>query len=157
MMVFSAADVTGFRIAHEIMKKCSEKRVVDGTTLLKLPLTESSPSSIVKRFSLGDPDQTGKRCKTILMMGASGAGKTTWINAMINYILGIKWQTPFRFLLIDEVVRGGSQAFSQTSEVTVYDIHYQDGFSIPFTLTIVDTPGFGDTGDLSATTRSLET
>ena len=95
-MVFSAADVTGFRIFHEIMKQCSEKRVVDGMTLLKLPLTESSPSSIVKKFSFGDPDQTDKRCKAILMIGASGAGKTTWINAMINYILGVKWQDPFR-------------------------------------------------------------
>ncbi|XP_057368401.1 uncharacterized protein LOC130689893 [Daphnia carinata] len=76
-------------------------------------------------------------------MGATGSGKTTMINAMINYVLGVQWEDPFRFILIDEDVT--SQAFSQTSEVTAYDIHYRNGFRIPCSLTIVNTPGFGDT------------
>lgn len=78
-------------------------------------------------------------------MGATGSGKSAIINAMMNYILGVEWNDPFRFILIDEEVQGGSQAFGQTREVTAYDIHYQDGFRIPYSLTIVDTPGFGDT------------
>jgi GTP-binding protein EngB required for normal cell division len=68
---------------------------------------------------------------------------------MVNYVLGVEWDDPFRFVLIDEDVRGGSQANSQTQEVTVYDLHYQNGFQIPFSLTIVDTPGFGDTGGIA--------
>ena len=79
--------------------------------------------STVKRFSFGNPDKTGKRSKTILLMGATDSGKTTMINAMINaminYFLGVEWQDQFCFMLIDEVVRGGSQAHSQTSKVTV--------------------------------------
>ncbi len=78
-------------------------------------------------------------------MGETGSGKTTMINAMINFILGVEWEDDFRFVLVDEQVRGASQAHSQTQEVTAYDLHYQDGFRIPFSLTIVDTPGFGDT------------
>ena len=77
-------------------------------------------------------------------MGATGSGKTTWINAMINYVLGVEWDDPFRFVLIEENLRGGSQAHSQTQDVNVYDIHHQRGFRVPFSLTIVDTPGFGD-------------
>ena len=50
-------------------------------------------------------------------MGATGSGKTTMIHAMINFVLGVEWQDPFRFMLIDEILRGGSQAHSQTSEV----------------------------------------
>ena len=59
--------------------------------------------STVKRFSFGNPDKTGKRSKTILLMGATDSGKTTMINAMINYILGVEWQDQLRFMLIDEV------------------------------------------------------
>ncbi len=80
-------------------------------------------------------------------MGANGSGKTTVINAMINYILGVEWNDTFRFLLIDEKVREGT-AHSQTQQVTAYDFHYQEGFRIPFSLTIVDTPGFAGTSGI---------
>jgi septin family protein len=81
-------------------------------------------------------------------MGATGSGKTTWINAMINYVLGVEWEDDFRFVLVDEDVRGGTQAHSQTQGVTAYDLRYRDGFRIPFSLTIIDTPGFGDTAGI---------
>ncbi len=86
-------------------------------------------------------------------MGATGSGKTTWINAMINYVLGVEWDDPFRFVLIEENLRGGSQAHSQTQDVNVYDIHHQNGFRIPFSLTIVDTPGFGDNQGIARDTE----
>ena len=140
---------TGFRIADEIVKICQWTRNVDGVDVYKLPLTPTG-GSIVKRFSFGDPDVTGKRRKTILLMGATGSGKTTMINALINYVLGVKFEDSFRFQLVNEVLRRGSQAHSQTSEVTVYDIYYRDGFRIPFSLTIIDTPGFGDTEGIAS-------
>lgn len=132
----------------EIKNQCANIKIVNGMTLYKLPLKARSnlpgASSIVKRFSFGEPDRLGnKTCKTILLMGATGSGKTTRINAMINYVLGVQWEDPFRFILVDE--KETSQAFSQTRDVTAYDIHYRNGFRVPFSLTIVDTPGFGDT------------
>ncbi|ROL48124.1 Stonustoxin subunit alpha [Anabarilius grahami] len=82
--------------------------------------------------------------KVILLLGSTGAGKTTLINVMINYILGVKWQDSYRFKLINEVTNR-SQAESQTSNVSSYELYNQPGFQIPYSLTIVDTPGFGDT------------
>ncbi|XP_045028194.1 uncharacterized protein LOC123471223 [Daphnia magna] len=136
------------RLPIEIINQFNNMKKVNDMILYKLPLNRSSTfsgaSSIVRRFSFGEPDPSGsKTCKTILLMGATGSGKTTMINAMINYVLGVQWDDPFRFILIDEDVT--SQAFSQTRKVTAYDIHYRNGFCVPYSLTIVDTPGFGDT------------
>jgi septin family protein len=139
------------RLAISTAQQCTDFRDENQMKLCKLPIENISniaeASAKVKRFSFGKPNQL--KCqtkKTVLLTGETGSGKTTWINAMVNYVLGVEWDDPFRFILIDEEVRGGSQANSQTQGVTVYDLHYQDGFRIPFSLTIVDTPGFGDTG-----------
>ena len=82
-------------------------------------------------------------------MGETGAGKTTMVNAMINYVLGVEREDNFRFKLVDEQVQINT-AHSQTQGVTAYDIHYREGFRIPFSLTIVDTPGFGSTKGLES-------
>ena len=84
--------------------------------------------------------------KILMVLGATGAGKTTLINGMVNYILGVEWKNDFRFKLITEKVK--SQAHSQTSAITAYTIHHMEGSRIPYTLTIIDTPGFGDTSGL---------
>uniref|UniRef100_A0A146P3K6 GTPase IMAP family member 4 n=1 Tax=Fundulus heteroclitus TaxID=8078 RepID=A0A146P3K6_FUNHE len=59
-------------------------------------------------------------------------------------MVGVEWNDSFRFKLINED-SSRSQAHSQTSEVTVYKIYHQDRFKIPYSLTVIDTPGFGDT------------
>ncbi|CAL8316685.1 unnamed protein product [Gadus morhua 'NCC'] len=86
----------------------------------------------------------GKKNRTIMVLGATGAGKSTMVNRMINYILGVTDDDTFRFKLVDEGT-DKSQAHSQTSEVTVYKLNHREGFQIDYSLTIVDTPGFGDT------------
>ncbi|XP_072885905.1 uncharacterized protein [Hemitrygon akajei] len=99
------------------------------------------------KCSFGKPN-TKHRMKTIMVLGATGSGKTTLINGMINYILGVKWEDDFRYKLIHEET-GKSQAESQTSSITAYVLHHQVGFKIDYSLTIIDTPGFGDTRGIS--------
>ncbi|KAI9559815.1 hypothetical protein GHT06_013822 [Daphnia sinensis] len=84
--------------------------------------------------------------KIIILMGATGCGKSTLINGMVNYILGVQWNDPFRFKCVREdegVAR--NQAHSQTSSVTAYTLRHQEGMAIPYSITIIDTPGYGDT------------
>ncbi|CAK6984641.1 uncharacterized protein LOC108882446, partial [Scomber scombrus] len=90
-----------------------------------------------------------------MVLGATGAGKSTLINGMINYILGVEWKDSFRFKLIDEG-QSKSQVHSQTSEVTAYKINHQRGFKIKHCLTIVDTPGFGDTRGIQGDRMIME-
>ena len=64
--------------------------------------------------------------KVIMILGATGSGKTTLINSMVNYMIGVKYKDPFRFKLITDENEGRSQAFSQTSWITAYTIHHQE-------------------------------
>lgn len=93
--------------------------------------------------------------KTIMLLGATGSGKSTLINGMVNYILGVQWGDTCRFKLIDEQTNK-TQAESQTSDVTAYQIHYQNDFQVPYSVTIIDTPGFGDTRGIAKDKEIIE-
>lgn len=81
------------------------------------------------------------------MVGATGAGKSTLINAMVNYIMGVTWEDDFRFkLAIDEPNVSSSK--SQTKYITAYTFYPMEGSGLTFKFTIIDTPGFGDTEGL---------
>ena len=83
--------------------------------------------------------------KVLMVVGATGSGKSTFINALTNYIYGVDWNDDFRYkLVVDEGVP--SQSNSQTSWITAYIFYKTNTYSnLPFTLTVIDTPGFGDT------------
>ena len=81
-----------------------------------------------------------ERAIVLMVVGQTGCGKTTLLNAFANYLFGIKYEDDFRYNIIYENF-GKSQSKSQTSEVTIYNIKCQDGTIIQ----IIDTPGFGDT------------
>ena len=87
--------------------------------------------------------------KVLMIVGATGCGKSTIINALANYTLGVSFTDDYRYQLISPHEEGGqSQAFSQTSRVTAYTFPRRLGSPVPYTLTIVDTPGYGDTGGI---------
>ena len=84
--------------------------------------------------------------RVVLIVGATGSGKTTLINGIINYLFAVKYSDPFRYeLMLDKQDGSGKQSESQTSYITAYTLYHQDCFPLPFNLTIIDTPGFGDT------------
>ena len=82
--------------------------------------------------------------KVLMLVGATGAGKTTLINGMANYILGVQWDDDFRFKLIDEPT-SQDKSKSRTTCITAYTFYKESGSNLPYTLTVINTPGFGDT------------
>ena len=89
----------------------------------------------------------GVRHKVLMVVGATGAGKTTLINGIANYIMNVQWDDDFRFKLIAEST-SQDQSKSQTMCITAYTFYKESGSNLPYTLTVIDTPGFGDTGGL---------
>ncbi|KAG7237293.1 hypothetical protein INR49_032533, partial [Caranx melampygus] len=80
--------------------------------------------------------------KTILLVGEVGAGKSTLVNVMINYIMGVKSDDNIWFMMEGDS-RG--QTESQTSDVVVYEVFGFEDKTVSYSLTIIDTPGYGST------------
>ncbi|KAK2913240.1 hypothetical protein QQF64_031093 [Cirrhinus molitorella] len=96
----------------------------------------------VRKWTYGSKD-TSKPNKIVLLVGETGVGKTTLINTMVNYLLRVKFEDEIWYEITEEPVR--DQAESQTSEITMYEVFPENS---PISLTIIDTPGYGDTRGL---------
>lgn len=118
----------------------------DGLNLRKIEMKtdHEDPKHKVRKVSIGPP--SNKVTKVILLVGATGTGKTTLINNMVNYILKVDFADPFRFILIDDKnTQKKSQAESQTDWITAYIFNHIDGMPFEYSYILIDTPGFGDT------------
>ena len=97
------------------------------------------------------------RGRVVMVVGATGAGKTTLINGMANYFFGVEWKDNFRFKLVTDDDEGGKDdAESKTKHITSYHFPRQKGAKVPYGLTIIDTPGFGDTRGLEKDRCTME-
>ena len=130
---------------HCVMKRKGVYKVHVG--MLDNPKARTK-SGVTTNCSCHNYSQTGVQHKVLMVVGATGAGKTTLINGMANYILGVQWDDDFRFKLIAEP-NSQDQTVSQTSFITAYTFYKESGSPLPYTLTVIDTPGFGDTAGLT--------
>ncbi|XP_016347737.1 uncharacterized protein LOC107693005 [Sinocyclocheilus anshuiensis] len=105
-------------------------------TLITHDLDQSKP---YRKMTFGERDSK-KNHKTLLMVGETGTGKTTLINAIVNYMLGVKREDKVWFEITDD--QGNWKDHSSTAIITVYGVYDQ---KIPDDLTIIDTPGYGNT------------
>ena len=141
----------GLRLAVQVMLEMSNKLEGGSPSVYKLHMNEEmrDTEAMVARQSFGAPDriELGETEKVFMLVGATGAGKTTLINAMVNYILGVQWKDEFRFNCITEETKA-TQAYSQTQDITAYTFHPMKDSAVPYTFTIIDTPGYGATEGL---------
>ncbi|KAJ0057738.1 hypothetical protein NL108_014732, partial [Boleophthalmus pectinirostris] len=104
---------------------------------------QSDEESKLRKFTLGKRDPKFPN-KSVLLVGATGTGKSSLINTLVNYVMGVKFEDKVWFEIITGD-KGKSQSETQTSEVSVYEIFGFEREAVPYSLTIIDTPGYGDT------------
>ena len=139
------------KMQNNLLKHSELHECIGNVKVYKLILDEvcKDKQNRLMKFEFGKwsgMKKSSNKEKVIMLVGATGSGKTTLINSMINYMFGVEYEDECRFKLVTQDDEGNkTQAHSQTSWITAYTIHYQKGFKFDYTLTIVDTPGFGDT------------
>ncbi|XP_041926453.1 uncharacterized protein LOC121690128 isoform X2 [Alosa sapidissima] len=96
----------------------------------------------IKRWTFGKKDNS-KKMVTILLVGETRTGKTTLINSLINYILGVKKENYVWFEISG--LYEEDQTVSKTTDITLYEIYSK---ASPISWSIIDTPGYGHTRGL---------
>ena len=127
------------------MSTLIERGAPDIYKLPMVPLHCSNGDGVCK-YAIGNPLSGGisKSERVLVLIGAADSGKETLINGLANYLFGVKFSDSFRFKVVTDE-GSGSQANSQTKTINAYSF-YSTLFD--YTLTVIDTPGFGDTGGL---------
>ncbi|XP_010782030.1 septin CDC11-like, partial [Notothenia coriiceps] len=132
-------------MAKNTSPRCKTNNTVDiqpvSPTVYQLNMKQENIGSI-RRLTLCEKDPT-KINKTILLVGETGSGKSTLINALVNYAMGVKFEDNVWYQMVEDEKKG--QTESQTSDVIVYEVFGLEDKTLPFSLTIIDTPGYGHT------------
>lgn len=114
------------------------------------PIIFDDTENQISVHKFGQPSDQSSEEKVLLLVGATGVGKGTLVNAIGNFLYGIKWQDS-RFQITPSTER--SQASSQTTWIRMYQFFHQTNFVVPYSVTVIDTPGFADTGGMKADDR----
>lgn len=137
-------------LKSELTEIIRNSKSFDGPTKkYLLAPTVITDGKFLRKERIGQKNEDKPR-KIILIVGETGTGKSNLINSMINYFMGVKWEHK---IWLEVIEISEHQTKSQTKAVTVYEVNAQD---IPFVLTVIDTPGFGDTEGFDKDKRIAE-
>jgi tRNA A37 threonylcarbamoyladenosine biosynthesis protein TsaE len=68
-----------------------------------MTLTGNDPKKKLRSFVIGSGSMSQSIPeKRIPVLGATGSGKTTWVNGIANFLNGVQWTDSFRFKVVTE-------------------------------------------------------
>ncbi|KAI9559852.1 hypothetical protein GHT06_013859 [Daphnia sinensis] len=124
------------RFAELLTRNSKKISSQNGIDVFEVPLIQSiGQHSTFERYAFGEIEGQ-KEHRKVLVLGTCNLEQSKFINGIINFIFDVNTEDNFRFQLIREDVT------SETEAIQVYDIHHVQGFSIPFSLTIVNVPSY---------------
>ena len=133
---------------QDVIPNNEEMKLLNGSIEIKIDNSSNNKSNIKLYLypKIVFSTEEENNSKVILLIGQTGEGKTTFINALVNIYSGITIEDDFRYLLVyDE--DNSDQTKSKTKDVGIYNIRPKKGLNFP-PLKVVDTPGFGDTNGI---------
>ncbi len=139
------------RLANKILIKSVQ--VKDSNTALDIykPLAKVDVvGDGLKKIKIGKSKNKVQE-RTILVVGATGTGKTTFLNSMVNYLYDVRQEDKFRLKIVTQADEGNENWQSKTKDVSAYCFN---DTKLPYSLVVVDTPGYGDTDGLAADKRT---
>ncbi|KAK3865939.1 hypothetical protein Pcinc_028492 [Petrolisthes cinctipes] len=118
--------------------------------LIKTNVELRNEENCTQILSFGTPNDLPVKC--VLLLGETGAGKTTVINGVINYLYGVGFDDDYRFCVKEELVSTGPatgsermKTESQTDYISKYILYHQQGMKYECNFVVIDTPGLADT------------
>ena len=160
----SDTNIQKISLVDKVKFFCVQLKTEEGCPqIYKLPKfeTKNFPEQKLRKITVGPQSHTEKEEITILIVGQTGSGKTTFLNGISNYLYSVEWEDDCRFKIVSDEDEGQqgkdkNQAVSQTDYVTAYTFPWQPDFPVPYTITLIDTPGFGDTRGIQRDKQLVE-
>ena len=106
-------------------------------------------SKAKEAFSFSEENKS----KTIMVIGKTGEGKTSFINGLLNYINQVNYNSKERYLIVNEKT-GREDTESQTSDIQLFYIHSINKNIPP--IKIIDTPGISDTRGINLDKKTIK-
>ena len=121
-----------------------DQKIIYGSKFLETKIGKNNNKIDIYSYPLNAYFTTEEKPISILFVGQSGVGKSTFINAYLNHLLGITKDDSIRYKIIfEDKIRQKDQTQSQTDTITIYKVRspkYANRF-----FQLIDTPGAGDT------------